>query len=78
MKDYQFSEFIRILSDEQKSQLVQLLSDDQKLTLSSIIKQNKHSESIEEKIKLLSILDENNIFDIKETRFSGGLFCPKC
>ena len=67
MNDSQIREFISTLSEKQKS------------TLLSILKQKKFSVSNEQKTLLSEILTDNKIVtDIKEERFSNGLFCTKC
>jgi len=67
--EHQLREFISSLNTEQKSQLLTILKNrtskpnENEVLLSEILTNNRTSESIS---------------NIKETRFSNGLFCPKC
>lgn len=68
-----------LMNNSQIQQFISSLSQEQKTTLLSILKQKKNSE-IDEQQTLLADIFTNNTFvtDIKEERFSNGLFCPKC
>jgi transposase-like protein len=67
------------MNDSQLREFISSLSENQKSTLLLILKQKKNLDPNENQTLLAEILyDKKSVSDIKEERFSNGLFCSKC